>query len=135
MALSPPAHLSFGATLGILLGTPHLLSPGGHRRGSLVMRGVRSLGRAAAAVLAATACAELSLGPIGASLFGRVTFAGLLLNFVAIPLMTVVQVAGVSSLRVPETWDRGARGRGCANAASVWSNRPGRRLAPGYRRG
>ena len=52
---------------------------------------VNRLMRAAAALIAATAAAELVLTPITAALFARVTFAGLLLNFVAIPLMALVQ--------------------------------------------
>ena len=40
-------------------------------------------------------CAEIALLPIGALVFSRVTFAGLLVNFAAIPLMTVVQIAGM----------------------------------------
>ena len=43
-------------------------------------------------MVAATIAAEIVLTPIAASLFGRVTCAGLLLNLAAIPLMTVVQV-------------------------------------------
>ncbi|MEE2636171.1 MAG: ComEC/Rec2 family competence protein [Acidobacteriota bacterium] len=49
-------------------------------------------------VLAATLCAEAVLLPVGAVLFGRVSFAGLVLNFVAIPLMAVTQIAGLAAL-------------------------------------
>ena len=76
VALDPGFILSFGATLGILLGLP------GRRLG------------AAAALAVGTICAELALLPVAAALFGRITFAGLLLNFVAIPLMTAVQIGG-----------------------------------------
>ena len=92
--------LSFGATLGILLGTSRLAGSG-----SAVERadGVRRLRRAAAATAAAalfvaTVCAELALAPVGAALFSRITFAGLILNFAAIPLMTVVQAAAMAAL-------------------------------------
>ncbi|MGE4053629.1 MAG: DNA internalization-related competence protein ComEC/Rec2 [Vicinamibacterales bacterium] len=47
-------------------------------------------------LLAASIAAEAVLMPIGSSFFSRVTFAGLLLNFVAVPLMAVVQVAGMA---------------------------------------
>jgi competence protein ComEC len=55
---------------------------------------------AAAGVLAATVCAEVVLTPIGASLFSRVTFAGLALNLAAIPLMTAVQCGSMLLLAV-----------------------------------
>jgi competence protein ComEC len=54
---------------------------------------------AAAMVLkmfAASVATEAMLFPIGALLFSRVTFAGLGLNFLAIPLMGVAQVAGMA---------------------------------------
>ena len=38
-------------------------------------------------MLAASAAAEAALLPVGAFVFSRVTFAGLVLNFAAIPLM------------------------------------------------
>jgi competence protein ComEC len=66
---------------------------------------LRGLARAATAIVAATVCAELILLPVSAAVFGRVTFAGLVLNLAAIPLMSVVQIAGVivlfGSIRAP----------------------------------
>jgi competence protein ComEC len=47
-------------------------------------------------MLAASVTTEIVLLPIGALVFSRVTFAGLGLNFAAIPLMTVVQLAGMA---------------------------------------
>ena len=47
------------------------------------------------ALFAATLCAELALLPIAANAFSRVSVAGLVLNFVAIPLMTVAQIGGM----------------------------------------
>ena len=44
----------------------------------------------------ASLAAEVMLFPIGALVFSRVTFAGLALNFLAIPLMAVAQVAGMA---------------------------------------
>lgn len=86
--------LTFGATLGILVGVPRLLGS----RGLLSAGGnwwARCVVLPLAGLLAATVCAELALLPIAASAFSRVTAAGLLLNFVAIPLMTVTQLAGM----------------------------------------
>jgi competence protein ComEC len=79
--------LTFGATLGILVGA----------RAAWIPAGPTWL-RPATALLAASLSAELALFPIGALAFSRVTVAGLLLNFAAIPLMTVAQVAGMSLL-------------------------------------
>ncbi len=86
--------LTFGATLGILVGVPRLL--GRARMGLLPGGGwaVRVL-LGAAGLLAATVCAELALLPVAAAAFSQVTAAGLLLNFAAIPLMTLAQVAGL----------------------------------------
>lgn len=83
--------LTFGATLGILLGVPRILGAlrlpdEGWRRRALL---------APAGLLAASVCAELALLPVAASAFSRVTAAGLILNFVAIPLMTITQIAGL----------------------------------------
>ena len=46
-------------------------------------------------MLVASAAAEAALLPVGATMFSRVTFAGLALNFFAIPLMAVAQIAGM----------------------------------------
>jgi competence protein ComEC len=52
--------------------------------------------RPAAAMLVASMATEALLFPVGALVFSRVTFAGLALNFLAIPLMAVAQVAGMA---------------------------------------
>ena len=89
--------LSFGATLGILLGVPRLAAllvtprSGGRAPGAVVMH-------AAAGVVIATACAEIALAPVAATLFSRVTMAGLVLNFLAIPLMALVQCGSLALL-------------------------------------
>lgn len=86
-------HLSFGATLGILLGLPRFASPAVPRS---VERPVWWWALAwAGRMLAATICAETALAPVSAALFGRVSFAGFFLNFAAIPLMTIVQIGGL----------------------------------------
>lgn len=89
--------LSFGATLGILLGVPRLV-PAGRAAGGAGPRPIRQGLVAIMSLSAATACAELALAPVSAALFSRVTFAGFVLNLAAIPLMTLVQVAGLAIL-------------------------------------
>jgi competence protein ComEC len=92
------AWLSFGATAGILLGATRLApwlgrrivgDPAPHEPT------VHRVGRGLVALLAATIAAELALLPVSASTFARVGVAGLALNFVAIPAMTVAQLAGL----------------------------------------
>ena len=100
--------LSFGATAAILLGVPALLRVLPNASSRVVRAAVTGV----AGMLAATLCAEVALAPIGASLFGRVTFAGLALNLSAIPLMTVVQCAGMARARLVGRLDRpGGRAR------------------------
>ena len=80
--------LTFGATLGLLVGMPLFVRPPAMPRWIF----------AAAALLAASACAEIALLPVSAFVFSRVTAAGLLLNFAAIPLMTIIQIAGMAAV-------------------------------------
>ena len=80
--------LTFGATLGILVGMSKLsdaLLPAGWPR-------------VLVALLIASACAEVALLPVNAFVFSRITFAGLIVNFAAIPLMTIVQTAGIATV-------------------------------------
>ena len=93
-------HLSFGATIGILLGVPRIEALAGLRPPPSGPRAVLAL---LFRMLAATVCAEIALAPVAATLFGRVSFAGLFLNFIAIPLMTVVQIGGLVVCATP-TW-------------------------------
>ena len=91
--LDPGFLLTFGATLGIVLGAARVaavLRRGRERPPMWVA--------APSTLFAATLCAEVVLLPIGAALFGRVSLAGLVLNFAAIPLMTLTQVAGLASV-------------------------------------
>lgn len=80
--------LTCGATLGILVGVdvaaPALPS--------------RPWARGPASLLLASIAAEAALLPVAASTFSRVTCAGLLLNFAAIPLMTVAQLCGMGAV-------------------------------------
>jgi competence protein ComEC len=84
----PGFLLTFGATIAILAAMPAVA-----RR----TRGMSGLVRAALALLGASMAAELALLPIAALHFNRVTLAGLLLNFAAVPLMGVVQIGGMAA--------------------------------------
>jgi competence protein ComEC len=91
--------LTFGATAGILLVAPRLVPPVAawlDARG--LSRWVRNGVLVVAALAAATFGAEVALMPVGVQVFSRVTLAGFALNFVAIPLMTLVQLAGMATL-------------------------------------
>jgi competence protein ComEC len=55
-----------------------------------------SVVRSLVALFAASVAAEAMLFPVSALVFSRVTFAGLVLNFFAIPLMAVAQIAGMA---------------------------------------
>lgn len=79
--------LTFGATLGILSGIPRLAG----------VLPVSPWLRAPLTLFVASSCAEIALLPVGAFVFSRVTFAGLIVNFVAIPLMTIAQIAGMAA--------------------------------------
>jgi competence protein ComEC len=81
--------LTVGATLSILLTIPLLQSMN-------LPRGIGWL----FGLLASSAATEVALLPVGALFFSRVTFAGLGLNFAAIPLMAVVQLAGMALVPV-----------------------------------
>jgi competence protein ComEC len=91
VAISPLAvrdvgfALTFGATAALL--------EGARRLGVLTTR-FRALGWLMAS-LAASAAAEAALLPVSAWMFSRVTSAGLVLNLVAVPMMGLVQVAGL----------------------------------------
>lgn len=98
LTLADPGFLlTYGATLGILVGVPRLLVPVMSRCEPFGVVGSYLLGPLAG-LFAATVCAELVLLPVAASAFSRVTAAGLVLNFAAIPLMTVTQVAGMATV-------------------------------------
>ncbi len=76
--------LTFGATTAIIVGVSRCPTPSASWR------------RAVVTVLVASCCAELALAPVSAMVFQRVTLAGLLLNFAALPAMTVVQLAALT---------------------------------------
>jgi competence protein ComEC len=88
--------LTFGATAGLVAVTPCLLDGlrwVAARAGQTAP--VPAPCRALVLSIVATLAAEAAVLPIGAAGFGRVTFAGVILNIVAIPLMAVVQTAGL----------------------------------------
>lgn len=121
--------LSFGATLGILVGIPRMARGRGDpvstarlRDGGVLMRrAVRWAAGAIGALLLATVCAEIALAPVSAVLFSRITLAGLALNFLAIPLMTVAQIASLCTLALAVAVPELASGAGyLAHVASYY---------------
>jgi competence protein ComEC len=56
--------------------------------------------RPAFALLAASAVVEVVLLPLGPLFFSRVTVAGLLFNFAAVPLMSIVQIGGMAAVAI-----------------------------------
>ena len=88
LVADPGFLLTVGATAAILGLTGSLMA------WRVWPRGVRT----AVAVMAASIATELVLLPVSARLFGRVTFAGPLLNLCAVPAMAVVQQAGAMAV-------------------------------------
>jgi competence protein ComEC len=96
LSVADPAFaLTCGATLAILVVVPAVIAASGEWPRPL---------RPLVAMFAASAAAEAVLFPVGAIVFSRVTFAGLGLNFVAIPLMGVAQVAGMIVVPFAAIW-------------------------------
>jgi competence protein ComEC len=83
-AADPAFVLTFGATLAILTVAPAVPAAVPRRLAPAV------------SLLVASVATEALLFPAGALFFSRVTFAGLVLNFVAIPLMAIAQIAGMA---------------------------------------
>ncbi|HEY2151984.1 MAG TPA: DNA internalization-related competence protein ComEC/Rec2 [Vicinamibacterales bacterium] len=107
LSIADPAFLlTCGATLAILLVVPSVsainaqLAAFGERRlratAPAASRLVGGTIRQGATMFAASVATEALLFPVGAAVFSRVTFAGLGLNFLAIPLMAVAQIAGMA---------------------------------------
>jgi competence protein ComEC len=102
LIVSDPAFLlTFGATLAILIVVPAVTrrekdGANANRKGGAPASWFAGLKRSALAMFAASLAVEALLFPIGALTFSRVTFAGLGLNFLAIPLMAVAQIAGMA---------------------------------------
>jgi competence protein ComEC len=112
-AVDPAFVLTFGATFAILVASsalPRIRLP--------ALAPVVSM-------LAASLATEAVLFPVGAIFFSRVTFAGLVLNFLAIPLMALAQVAGMAVVPLSLVWAPLARPPGflahLGAAGLVWS--------------
>ena len=90
LTIADPAFvLTFGATLAILASTPIIMKS----------RPPRLLA-AAEAMAVASLATEVMLFPVSAAVFERITVAGLGLNFLAIPLMALAQLAGMALVPV-----------------------------------
>jgi competence protein ComEC len=110
VVLEVGAWLSFGATFGLIVVLPRLLGDPDRRAATMVTM--------ARGLLMATVAAEIVILPIAAAVFMRVGVAGLLLNFVAIPAMTIVQLSGLALCGLAPLWGGGAS---VVAAASQWS--------------
>ena len=85
---NPAFELTFGAAGALLVLSERLtLSPSWPRPARWVTTAV-----------AASLAVELALLPVQAAAFSRVTLAGVVLNLLAVPAMTVVQIAGMTAV-------------------------------------
>ncbi|HEV8398127.1 MAG TPA: DNA internalization-related competence protein ComEC/Rec2 [Vicinamibacterales bacterium] len=75
--------------------------------------------RWALGAMAASLAVEIALLPVQAAAFSRVTLAGVILNLIAVPAMTVVQVAGMATVAL----DVAHLPAGAAGAAADWAAR------------
>src|SRR5262249_37775154 len=114
----PGFILTFGATLAILVVLPVVSTahreettlgvPSWLRDKPWVERGARSI----CLMFVASAAAEALLFPVSAVIFSRVTFAGLALNLLAIPMMGVTQMAGMAVVPLSALSSRGGLAAG-----------------------
>jgi competence protein ComEC len=128
------AWLSFGATLGIIVAAPRFVRWATRRPPDIAGREVaphksertfaaipRRLWLAMLGLFSATLAAEVALLPVSAALFARVSLLGLVLNFIAIPAMTIVQLAGLAVSACAGWWGGGAAWFGrIADVAASW---------------
>jgi len=70
-------------------------------------------------LFSATLSAELALAPVSAAVFSRVGIAGLVLNFAAIPAMSVVEIAGIVAAVFSGWWETGARIAGLVSSLAA----------------
>ena len=96
--VDPSFLLTFGATTAILA-----VAAAGKPASRLPLPLAALVG-----MLTASIAAEAALFPVSAMVFSRVTVAGLLLNFAAIPLMAVAQIAGMLVVPVSMVWPSAA---------------------------
>ena len=111
LSVADPAFiLTCGATLAILVVVPAVTKwnaeSAEHAAKSIgsAVSALSAVKRVALAMFAASAAAEAMLFQVGAIVFSRVTFAGLGLNFIAIPLMGVAQIAGMAVVPLATLW-------------------------------
>lgn len=108
LSVADPAFiLTCGATLAILLVVPSVTARDAEsttRSAGSAVPAMSTFTRPLRAMFAASVAAEAMLFPVGAMVFSRVTFAGLGLNFVAIPLMGVAQIAGMAVVPLAAIW-------------------------------
>jgi competence protein ComEC len=133
LSVTDPAFvLTFGATLAILVIVPVMTQEETAKSAEIAKQKNGSAVAAFSAVpsllwtmFAASAAAEALLFPVGAIVFSRVTFAGLGLNFLAIPLMGVAQIAGMVVVPIAIVSPRAAAAVGwiahIGAAGLVWS--------------
>lgn len=95
--VDPASLLTFGATLAIVAVAPFVAQD--H---------IPWLLKPAVNMLVASVAVELLLLPVAASHFSRVTVAGIVLNFAAIPLMAVAQFAGMAVVPLHAVWPSAA---------------------------
>ncbi|HEY3043440.1 MAG TPA: DNA internalization-related competence protein ComEC/Rec2, partial [Vicinamibacterales bacterium] len=97
LSIADPAFgLTFGATLGILIVGPLTTQRLTQNSLNTQKKWISAVIVVVRTMFIASLAAEAMLFPVGALVFSRVTFAGLALNFLAIPLMAVAQVAGMA---------------------------------------
>jgi competence protein ComEC len=80
---------------------------------------LRHLWLATLGLFSATLAAEVVLMPIAAAVFARVSVAGLVLNFAAIPAMAVVQIGGMVTAALAGWWGGGAAVAGAITPAAA----------------
>jgi competence protein ComEC len=114
--------LTFGATLALLEGA---------RSGIRLTGRIKWLSWLVASIVASLAI-EVALLPVSASLFSRVTAAGLVLNLAAVPLMGVVQIAalittigdGVAGIAAPAGWTAHMAAKALVDSANLTTLAP-----------
>ena len=90
--------LTFGATAALIEVARHtatLFTRDRQMWRGPVLSAIRTIGIWIVASILASIATEIVLTPVSAARFSRVTMAGIVLNLVAIPMMTIVQIAGM----------------------------------------
>jgi len=105
----PGFELTFGAAAALLVLSERLVLPPGWPRAA----------RWATAAVAASLAVEFALLPVQAAAFSRITLAGVALNLLAVPAMTIVQIAGMATVAL----DVAHLPASAAGAAADWAAR------------